>query len=85
MSIGPYFPASFTRGSHLLRDLQLLKPGENYRMSAQMLSDIEVPANPLDHQTPEYLARWMHERCPFYCTLHHDVLEQWWEIRRPEK
>lgn len=79
-----YFPASFTKGARLLGRLRMLKPGECFRMDVRAeLSDIEVPANPLDRQTPEFLARWMHARMPFYCTLHRDALGNWWEIRRP--
>jgi hypothetical protein len=77
------FPASFTRGARMLRELQHTGPGQHFRMMTRDLCDIEVPAHPLDRQTPEYLAKWMHARAPFYCTLHADPLGQWWEIRRP--
>lgn len=79
-----HFPESFTRGARLLRDLQQLKHGQSFRMSAEMLSDIEVPANPLDRQTPDYIAKWMQERMPFFCYLQHSVFGKWWEISRPE-
>ena len=75
----------FTRGARLLRDLKQLQRGQNYRMSAQMLSDVTVPADPLDNQTPEYLANWFHVRMPFYCELHHDLVGNFWEIRRPQQ
>ena len=77
------FPESFTRGAQLLRDLRKLKPGECYRMDVTRLMDIEVPANPLDVQNSEYIAKWMHVRMPFYCTLHQGIVGGWWEIRRP--
>lgn len=76
-------PASYTRGAHLLRELQRLQRGECFRMQVDVLVDIQVPANPLDRQTPKFIATWMHVRMPFYCTLHHDVFGGWWEIRRP--
>ncbi len=77
------FPKSYTRGAALLRNLQELRPGEYLRMQIPELLDIEVPANPLDRQSPEYIARWMHARMPFYCTLHQGLVGGWWEIRRP--
>jgi hypothetical protein len=76
-------PYSYTRSARLLRELQRLVPGDTYRMQAPELLDIEVPANPLDRQTPEFIAKWMHKRMPFYCTLHGNVFGEWWEIRRP--
>lgn len=77
------FPASFARGAQMLRNLQKLQPGHSFRMMARDLCDVEVPAHPLDRQTPEYLANWMRDRAPFYCTIHADIYGQWWEIRRP--
>lgn len=73
----------YTRGAQLERQLQTLRPGQCFRMSETQLSDIVVPANPLDRQTPEYLAKWFHVRMPFYCTLHHGTVGQYWEICRP--
>lgn len=75
----------FTKGAQLERELRKLERGQNFRLSAKMLLDVMVPANPLDHQTPAYLAKWFHERMPFYCTLHHDLAGDFWEIRRPMK
>jgi len=54
-------------------------------MQIPELLDIEVPANPLDRQTPEFIAKWMHESMPFYCILKQDFVGGWWEIYRPEK
>lgn len=76
-------PYSYTRGARLLRKLQSLRPGDTYRMQVPELLDMEVPANPLDRQTPDFIAKWMHRRMPFYCTLHGNVYGEWWEIRRP--
>jgi hypothetical protein len=76
------FPRSYTQGAHLLRELQQLKPGDSFRMKIPDLLEIEVPASPLDRQTPEFIAKWMHARMPFYCTLHQDLAGGWWEIRR---
>lgn len=78
-----HFPESYTRGAKLLRDLQSLKPGECYRMHGRDLKDIEVPANPLDRQTPAFIAQWMQDRMPYYCFLQHSVFGDWWEISRP--
>lgn len=78
------FPESYTRGANLLRELQELKPGQCFRMSEEMLSDVAVPASPLDKQTPDYIAKWMQDRMPFYCYLQHSIWGGWWEISRPE-
>jgi len=78
-----YFPKSYTRGAALLRELQQLKPGECFRMEVTTLLDIEVPASPLDRQTPDFIAKWMQVRMPFRCTLHQGMVGGWWEIRRP--
>ena len=75
----------YTRGARLLRDMKQLRPGQNFRVSAQTLSDMVVPADPMGRQTPDYLARWFHARMPFYCTLYADPLGEFWEIRRPTR
>jgi hypothetical protein len=73
----------YTDGARLERELRQLKPGQNFRVPVMDLRRVVVPANPMDNQTPEYLARWFHARMPFYCTLHADPLGAFWEIRRP--
>lgn len=77
------FPASYSLGAGLLRQLQQLQPGQAYRMQTSFLSDVEVPADPLDRQSPDFIAKWMHDRMPFYSVLHRDPLGGWFEIERP--
>lgn len=74
--------SAFTKAALLEKKLRMLKPGECARMYATELSDMIVPANPLDKQTPEYLANWFHSRMPFYCKLRYNVVGNYWEIDR---
>jgi hypothetical protein len=78
-------PQGYKLGAQLLRSLQQLRPGERYRMTSQMLSEIEVPAHPLSRQTPEFIANWMRERLDFYSVLEASAWGNWWEIVRPGK
>lgn len=79
-----YFPASYTIGAALLHQLQNLAIGECARISRDILNKIEVPANPLDRQTPEYIIKWMHERLQFYAKLRYDIANDYWEITNME-
>jgi len=73
----------FTLAAQLLRRMCLLQPGEAYRLTVPMLLDIEVPANPLDRQTPEYLVEFFKVRLPFYTVVRHEPLRGFWDIYRP--
>lgn len=75
--------SDFTKGAQLEKTLRRLKPGEFMRVSKNSLLDILVPANPLDRQTPEYLAEWFRSRLPFYATTHEDTITGDWEFERP--
>lgn len=77
--------SAFTKGAQLERQIRTLKPGRRIRISREMLADIIVPANPLDRQTPEYLANWFHSRMPFYCTLYQNPIHGFFEIDRPSE
>lgn len=61
--------AKYTSGARMERLLRSLQPGEAVKITTHMLLDVEVPANPLDCQTPEYLVKWFRSRMPFYCTV----------------
>ena len=73
----------FTRGAQLLKMLSNIPPGKAVDISADKLLDIEVPANPMDRQTPEYLIDWFYARLPFYCKLEPDVFKRKWTFYRP--
>jgi len=77
--------SDFTRGAQLLRHLCTIPPGKAMDVTVHMLSDIIVPANPLDRQTPEYLVNWFHARMPFYCTVTPDLpgFPSKWTFYRP--
>lgn len=74
----------FSKGAAILLALRDLRPGQAYRMADSRLADIEVPANHLDRQTPEFLARYFHARLPFYATLDRIEDKAAWEIYRPK-
>ena len=83
----PYFPKSFSRGALLLRQLSALKPGQAMDITKYALSDIEVPANPLDRQDAPYLIRWFKARLPFYCMVCPNLPEpiaDKWTFYRPD-
>lgn len=77
------FPNSYTRGAALLNNLKRLAPGYQMRLTVEQLNEIEVPANPLDRQTPEFKAKWLYDRLPFVATYHADPLGRYFEISRP--
>lgn len=74
--------SKFTDGARLLGQLRMLEHGEAFRLTAERLRDIEVPANPLDQQTPEYLVEWFKVRLPFYTVVSSGLLG-FWDIYRP--
>lgn len=73
----------FSRGAWLLRQLQELKPGQAMRITANMLADVTVPANPLDRQTPEYLIEFFRIRLPFFVVVRAEPLREFWDYYRP--
>ena len=80
------FPVSLTHGAVLLRTLTSLPPGKAINVTRAMLMDIEVPANPLDRQTPEFLVGWFKSRLPFYCTVTPNLpsfMADTWTFYRP--
>jgi hypothetical protein len=72
---------SLREAAALERRLRHLKPGECF--DVRDWRDIEVPADPLDRQTPEFLAEWFRSRMPFYCTTREDILSGKWTFCRP--
>lgn len=80
-----YFPRSFTHGAHLLSKLKTLRPGYAMDVTDHDLSQVQVPASPLDRQTPDYLIEWFRSRLPFYCEVHGTVLADKWTFHRPAK
>lgn len=77
----------FTSGARLERLLRTIPPGKSLNVSVHDLADIEVPANPLDRQTPEYLVEWFRIRMPFYCTVTPDIplMPSKFTFHRPER
>jgi hypothetical protein len=63
----------YAKGAQLERQLRQIKPGERFRIPAQELAEIQVPANPLDRQTVLYLSDWFRDRMPFYCVTYHNI------------
>jgi len=74
----------FRLGAELERELRTLKPGQCLDVSRQRFNDIIVPANPLDRQTPEYLAEWFKIRMPFYCETRLNIMSGTWTFERPK-
>lgn len=76
----------YTRGARFERLLRTLQPGQAVDITAQELSDIVVPANPLDRQTPEYLVEWFKIRMPFYCEVSEGIgrIGRKWTFYRPK-
>lgn len=70
-------------GARLLNELRQLTPGYRIRMTFDRLSEIAIPADPLDVHTPEYKARWLYDRMPFPCEFYADPLGRYFEISRP--
>ena len=75
--------ARFTKGALLEKSLRRLKPGECYDVRREDWLYIEVPTNPLDRQTPAFLAEWFRIRMPFYCETREDILTGKWTFCRP--
>lgn len=73
----------FTESARLLERMRQLEPGKAYRVYTRQLLDMEVPANPLDRQTPEFIAKFLYDRMPFPCELIGDRMGEWFEIYRP--
>ena len=48
------------------------------------MQDFWVPANPLDKQTPEYLAKWFADRLWFRCDYRQDIVTEKWTFCRPQ-
>lgn len=70
----------YTRAAELEGKLRQLKPGQRMRVAVRDLLDMMVPANPLDRQTPAYLADWFRDRMPFRCVVYHDILTHDYEF-----
>ena len=75
--------STFTDGARLMHELRFLGSGQIYRVPMHRLLDIQVPANPLDRQTPEYLIEFFKVRLPFYCRVDVDILGRYVDFYRP--
>ena len=74
----------FTRAANFERLLRTLRPGDALDVRPEEWLDIQVPANPLDRQSPEYLAEWFRVRMPFKCEVRHHLLPEKWTFFRPQ-
>ena len=82
MSANPL--AVFSSAAAFLGKLQRLRPGECIDARKTDMQDFFVPANPLDKQSPEYLAKWFADRLMFKCDYWQDIITERWTFCRPE-
>lgn len=64
----------YTKAAEFEGKLKTLKPGQRMRVAARDFLDMQVPANPLDKQTPKYLAEWFRVRMSFACDVREDIV-----------
>lgn len=64
----------YTKAAELEGKLRQIPPGQRMRVAIRDLLDMMVPADPIDRQTPIYLADWFRKRMPFRCITYHDIM-----------